>query len=194
MENITNNEMLFILTILKNPEKDYNANSISKHMKISSMGALKIANRLEKGRILIPRKLGNAVFYKLNLDNDYVRQYVKFLLRREAEQAPVYVRRWINELKKIKSAACAILFGSILKKYEKAGDIDILLIIDKKRFSKLKEEIEDINLVNVKKIHPIYQTKKDLIENIKNNDKTVLSAVKGVVVFGEDEIIKLIKK
>lgn len=194
MKNITDKEMLFVLTLFKSPETEYNANSIAKHIGASSMGALKIAKRLEKENILIPRKLGRAIFYKLNFENDYVRQYIKFLLKREAEQAPVYVKRWVTDIKKIKSADSAVLFGSVLKKYEGAKDIDVLLVTDKKRFSKLKKEVKDIDIVNIKKLHPLYQTKDDLKKNIKKQDKPILNAIKGIVVFGEDEIISLLEK
>src|SRR3989338_10290363 len=104
MRNITNNEMLFVLSILKNPEAEYNANSIAKQIGISRMGALKIGKKLEKENVLISRELGNARFYKLNLENDYVKQYMIFLLKREAEQSPDYTKVWINEIKKIKNA------------------------------------------------------------------------------------------
>lgn len=193
MKKITDNEMLFVLNIFKAPETEYNATSIAKHIGISSMGALKIAKRLEKENILISRELGKAKFYKLNF-SDYVRQYIKFLLKREFEQAPAYIKRWITELKKIKSADSVILFGSVLKKHEEAKDIDVLLVTNKKRFSKLKKEINNINLINIKKLHPLYQTKEDVRENIKKSDKPVLDAIKGIVVFGEDKIISLLKK
>ncbi|MBS3090272.1 hypothetical protein J4433_00700 [Candidatus Pacearchaeota archaeon] len=194
MEDITNNEMLFVLSIFKSPEIEYNANSIAKHIGISSMGALKIAKRLEKENIVISRELGKAKFYNLNFNNDYVRQYIKFLLKRESEQAPAYIKRWVAELKKIKSADSAVLFGSILKKREEAEDIDVLLIIDNKGFSRLKKEIENINLVNIKKLHPLYQREEDLKKNIKRNDKPLLDAIKGIVIFGEDKIISSLEK
>ncbi len=194
MTNITDNEMLFVLSIFKNPEIEYNANSIAKHMGISSMGALKIAKRLEKQGIISSRELGKAKFYKLNLDNGYVKQYARFLLNREAEQAPAYVKVWVSELKNIKSADSGILFGSVLKKQKESKDIDVLLITDKKRFSKLKKEIEDINFINIKKLHPVYQTREDIKKNIEKGDKVVLNAIRGIVVFGEDIIIDLIKK
>jgi len=194
MKDITKNEMLFVLSIFKSPEIEYNANSIAKHIKISSMGALKIAKRLEKEGILTSKRLGKAVFYKLNFNNDYVKQYTDFLLKRESEQADPYLKRWINEIKKIKNADASILFGSIIKKKKEAKDIDVLLIINRKKFFKLKEEIEEINLINVKKIHPIYQTEKDLKENIKKRDKPILNAIKGIVIFGEDKLINLFEK
>lgn len=194
MENITNNEMLFVLSTFKSPEIEYNANSIAKHIGISSMGALKIAKKLKKQDILISKQLGKAKFYKLNLNKDYVRQYTKFLLKRESEQASAYVKRWLSEIKKIKNAYSAILFGSILKKQKEAKDIDVLLVTDKKRFPKLKKEIEEINHINIKKLHPLYQTKNDLRKNIEKRDKPILNAIKGIIVFGEDVIISLLGK
>ena len=62
------------------------------------------------------------------------------------------------------------------------------------KFQKLKKEIEEINLVNNKKLHPIYQTEKDFKDNIKKRDKVVLNAVKGLVIFGEEKLINLIEK
>jgi len=192
MKTITNNEMKFILTILKNPKLDYNANNISKKIGITSMGALKIAKKLEKESILISRELGKAKFYKLNLNNDYVKKYVVFLLKRESEQVSYYTRKWVNEVKKINNADIIILFGSILRKKE-VKDVDVLLITNEKRFSKLKKEVEEINFVNTKELHPIYQTEKDFKTNIEKKDKIVLDAIRGIVVFGEDKFMELIK-
>src|SRR3989338_1158476 len=194
MREITNNEMIFVLSIFKSPEVEYNANSIAKKMGISSMGALKIAKRLEKENIIKSKHLGKAKFYNLNLNNDYVRQYVKFLLKREAEQTHPYIKVWIEDINKIKSADAAILFGSVLRKQKEAKDIDVVLIINKKRYYKSKKEIEDIDLLNTKKIHQVYQTREDFRKNIKKEDKPLLSAIKGIVAFGEDVIIDLLSK
>ena len=99
---------------------------MAKKIGISHMGALKIAKRLEREKIIISKKKGQAKFYKLNLKEVYVRQYIKFLLKREAEQSSLYVKRWVNDLKNIKNADCGILFGSLLKKGKNSMDIDLL--------------------------------------------------------------------
>ena len=194
MKEITNNEMVFMLSLLKTPEREYNANSIARQIGISSMGALKIAKRLENEGIVNSRELGKARFYKLNLGSGYVRQYANFLLRREAEQASPYVKVWVSELRKLKSADAAVLFGSILNKGENANDVDVLLVTDKKRFPSLKKEVDEINLVNTKKLHPIYQTVEDVKENIRKGDQPLLNALKGIVALGEDLIIRLVAK
>lgn len=193
MRDITNNEMFFVLNIFKSPEKDYNASGIAKLLGITPMGSLKIARKLEKENILKSKKIGKAKIYRLNMQNNYVSDYIKFLLKREAEQSPGYIKVWINELKKIKNADVAVLFGSVLRKKE-AKDIDALLITTQKKFSELKKEVENINLINIKKLHPLYQSKEDVRANIKKEDKALLNAIKGIVAFGEDKIIGMLEK
>ena len=189
MQDISKNEISLLLIIFKNPEKEFNANSISKQLDISSMGALKILKRLEKENILVSKKLGNAFFYKFNFKSEYAINYIKFLLKKEVEHLNGYVKIWTNELKKIKSAQCIILFGSVLRKYKDANDIDVLFVTDKNKFNLLKKEIENINLLNIKKIHPIYQLKKDFLNNLENYDKIILESIKGIVIVGDDFLI-----
>ena len=193
MKDITKKEMELILTIFKNPTDDFNANNISIKIGITPMGALKIMKRLEKQGILISKKIGKAVFYKINLDKDYVADYLIFLLKREAELSSPYIKRWINEARKINSADIAILFGSALKKESKANDIDILIVTDQKRFKKAKNEIEDINEISEPKLHAVYQTLNDLKENIRRKDAVVLSAIKGIIAIGYRDLIKILK-
>lgn len=193
MRDITNNEMMLVLGIFKSPKTQYNANSLAQLLGITRMGALKIARNLEQERIISSQKLGQARFYRINMDNDYAKQYISFLLKMEAEQAHPYLKVWISEIRKIKSADAAILFGSVLRKYKEARDIDVMLITDQKKFKKLKKEIGEIDKINTKKIHPIYQTKEDFARNIKNGDKPLLDAVKGICVFGESLVMGLMQ-
>src|SRR3989344_5760376 len=194
MGDITNNEMRFVLEIFKNSEEEYNASTMAKKMGITPMGSLKIARRLVNENILDSKELGKAKFYTLNWKNDYTREYIKFLLKREAEQAHHSVKRWIQELKKIKSADCAILYGSLLTKYDKARDIDVLFITNQRRFEKLKKEINEINEINLKKVHPMFQTRDDIKNNIKEKSPALFQAIKGVVVFGENVLVEILKK
>ena len=191
--DITEKEMQLILLLFKSSEKEYNAHTIAKEIHMSAMGALKIAKRLEHEHLLTSKQLGKAIFYKLTVRNEYTQQYLTFLLKREAETSHPYIKRWITEIKKIKSADAALIFGSILTKQKEANDIDVLFITDNKKFPLLKKEIEAINLLNEKKIHPIYQTEKDFISNIKKEDKIVLNALKGIIIFGEEIIISVMK-
>ena len=190
MKEITQAEMKIALKIVKSPELDYNANNISKVAGITSMGALKVLKRLENESILKSKKVGKAVIYKINTDSSYACQYIRLILSRESLHANSLVKRWIEELKKIKSADLIVLFGSVLDKLN-PNDIDVLLITDQKRFSKLQKEIKELNEINVKKIHPMYQTYSDIVNNIKKRDKPILNAIKGIVLRGEEKFLDI---
>ena len=193
MKEITENEMKFILHILKNPSQELNSRVIGQAIGITPMGSLKIGKRLEKENILLSRMIGKARIYKINLEKEYVLYYVKFILQRELEHSNSYVKTWIAELKKIKNAESILLFGSVLKKGNEANDIDVLILIKKKNLSIVEKQIEEINLLNKKKLHPVFQTIEDLKKNIKKEDKIVLAALKGIFVFGEDKILEVLK-
>ncbi|MBU4124130.1 MAG: hypothetical protein KKI14_01545, partial [Nanoarchaeota archaeon] len=132
-KDITENEMKIVLSIIKNPHIMYNANSISKISGISSMGALKILKKLEKESILIPKKIGRSTIYRIDTKNNYSRNYIKLLLSRESTSSVGIIKRWVNEIKKIKSSDISILFGSVLKDKE-PNDIDVLFVTDQKKF------------------------------------------------------------
>src|SRR3989344_7684775 len=192
MKTVTDNEMHLVLAILKSPEVHYNANTIARLLNISPMGAWKIAQKLQRENIISVEEIGNAHIFRINLLNDYARNYVRFMLARDAETAHPYVKRWITELKKIRHAELVILFGSVLRKHQGAQDIDALIVTSNKNFNALKKEIEEINFLNDKKVHPIYQTKEDLRKNIAKPDKVVLNALKGLVVLGQDTFIEVL--
>ena len=98
-----------LLALLKDVNIKYNANSISKIIGITSMGALKILKDLEKKDIITSEKLGKAVFYSVNLKKDFTKDYLEFLLKSEAEDSSSYVKRWISEIRKIE-VEISILF------------------------------------------------------------------------------------
>ncbi|MBS3122544.1 hypothetical protein J4434_06705 [Candidatus Woesearchaeota archaeon] len=193
MKDITNYEMKFALLILRSPEKDYNANNISKELGITPMGALKIAKKLEKENILTSKQLGKATFYKFNFKSDYAKDFAKLLLKRELLYADSFTKMWASQLQNIKNADLVLLFGSVLTKKQKANDIDVLLVTNQKKFNKLKKEIGELNEMNVKHIHPIYQSINDLKKNIKKNDKVVLNAIKGILIKREDRFLEVLK-
>ncbi len=190
MKDITTAEMNVILTLVKSPEVIYNANSLSKVVGITPMGALKILQRLEQESIVKSRKIGKAITYKVNVEDSYARKYLSLILVREAQHANPQVKRWITELKKIKNADVIVLFGSVLEK-PNPNDIDVLLITNQKQFFKLQQEIKELNEMNIKKIHPMYQTYEDIIKNIKKRDKPLLNAIKGIVIFGEEKFLEI---
>ncbi len=190
MKEITRAEMNVVLILVKSPEVIYNANSLSKIVGITPMGTLKILKRLEQENIVKSKKIGKAITYKVNVEDSYAHKYLSLILVREAQYANPQIKRWINELKKIKNADVIVLFGSVLEK-PNPNDIDVLLITDQKHFQKLQQEIKELNEINIKKIHPMYQTYNDIIKNIKKRDKPLLNAIKGIVIMGEKKFLEI---
>ena len=187
MKDITKNELSFVLVVFKTPEKRYNANSISKILGITPMGALKIARKLEKEEIIKGNEEERKRYYEI-AKNDYAKDFVRFALKQEREQSEV--RGWVLDIKKLEGAKIAIMFGSILTNQRTARDIDVLLVTEQKDFKELEDSIEKSNRISSKKIHPVFQTIQDLKSNIKKPDRVVLNALKGIVVLGEDYLVE----
>jgi predicted nucleotidyltransferase len=194
MNSLTVNEIRSVIRILKEPAEDYNANTLSKDQGITSMGALKILKKMRGQNILNSKKLGNAVYYKPNLDDEYPENFFEFILRKEAEESPAKIKKWVRELRKLSGKAqAAILFGSVLEK-DWYNDVDILLILRPGQVDEAEKGIEELNRINVKRIHALKQTRNDIIENIRKKDKTVLGALRnGIVLFGYKEVLGVIK-
>ena len=194
MESITKNKIKVLLFLLKDFSVDYNANSLSKKVHLTSMGALKILKRLEKQELVISKKIGNAVFYKINFASDYARSYLEFILRQETEQSIPRVKRWVKELNKLRDVSeIGLLFGSVLKS-EVYSDVDLLLVIKPSDNIKANKIIHKINELGVKRVNAVKQTNGDFIGNLKKRDKVLLNAIKnGIVLFGYGSFFEVIK-
>lgn len=193
MVSISENEARVVEFLHRNFSSKYNINQIARELNLSPMGSYKILKKLEKDSILIPEKIGNAIFYKINFDSDKAIELCKFVLT-ERKLTP-YIKTWIEDLQPLKKLSqLAILFGSILVKDKKARDIDLLIIFRKKDFKEIQKKITEINSIRTAKIHDIVQTKEDFIKNIKNRDKVVLVAVqKGIILWGRELLTEVIK-
>ncbi|OGJ20652.1 hypothetical protein A3K73_05760 [Candidatus Pacearchaeota archaeon RBG_13_36_9] len=191
MALLTGKESEAMLKLFKDFNSDYNANSLSKEIKVTPRGALKILKNLEADNLVRGRKLGRAVFYKLNLDDSYVCKIIETLLIAEARKK---AGRWLEEFKGVfKDAEIIIIFGSIIRNPKEANDIDVLFVLKENKYRNIADFIREKNKIMFKKIHSIPQTMKDLNESLKNN-KAIQDAVRtGYVLHGQDELIEVMK-
>ena len=183
--------------LFKNTPDRFNVNQIARNLKISVGSAYKILKSLEKKEILISQKIGNGIYYNLNLESKEAENIVALVLidgRNSAlsknPHASIYAKdlQEANELSK-----AAILFGSILEKKD-ANDVDVLFIIDKGRAGKIEDFCLKLSKLRPKKVNPLSMTATDFKKNIKKQDKILTDILKkGVIFFGEDEIIKILK-
>jgi len=187
MISLTKKEREALLILFKDFTSYYNANSISKILKISHVGAQKIFKRLKD--ILISKKIGKSIIYKLNLEDDYTKKLVSFLLTEEANN----FKRWKEEFRELfKENRIIIMFGSSIKNYSASKDIDIMIIMNKEDAKEINNILKEKEKILPKPIHAIKLTHNDLLNNIKK--EAMIDIIRnGIVLYGENKYVELIK-
>lgn len=191
MISLTKKERGALLVLFKDYKGQHNSSSIGRLTGISRVGALKMLKRMENQELLKSEKIGNSIIYKPSLEEDYPRQLMSFVLSDEANS----FKRWKEEFKGLfKKGRIVILFGSAVRNYSKANDIDVLAIIEKEDYKDVQDAIDERQQILPKKIHSLIMTKKDLIGNLKENQGAMREIVKtGVVLYGQETYVEAIR-
>lgn len=191
MLSLTDKEREAVLVLFKDFTAYYNANSISKLLDISRVGALKMFRRMEENGLVKSQKIGKSIVYKLKLDDDYVKKLISFLLADEANG----FKRWKEEFKQLfKKDRIVMLFGSVLRNYEKANDIDLLVAAARADKKEIDEVIKEKREILPKKLHAIRLTHAELESNIRRKEAAILDIVKsGIVLHGQEEYVEVLK-
>ncbi len=191
MVSLTQKEKETLLILFKDFTTFYNANSISKILRISHVGAQKIFKRLLKENLLISKKIGKSIIYKPKLNDDYVRKLIAFLLADEAND----FKRWKEEFKALfKKDRIILMYGSAIKNYDTARDIDIIIITKKEEDKEVTNIVKEKQEVLPKKIHSIELTADDLLKNVKKKEDAILNIIKNaIVLYGQDDYVEIMK-
>lgn len=187
---IPKNTTKIINYLLRNFELS-NINQISRKLKISVGSVFKILKDLEKNRIVLVKKLGNAKYYTLNLKNQETVKLSELILLEEKRNLKGYSKIYADEIKNFENSDLIILFGSVLKN-KQFNDVDVLFVTNAvKKVSKFCLEISE---VKTKPLVPLILKKVDLIKEIKNKKESVLEIIRaGVVLKGESVFLEVIK-
>ena len=188
MTSLAKTERAVLLLLFKDFTIDYNANTICKKLGVSRRGALTIVKKLKNRGLLISRRYGKSVFYKVNLAETYTCKVIEVLLMDESKENG---SRWLFEFKGLfPLVSIAIIFGSAIRNYDKANDIDLVVVFTKTKFKIVTEWIADKNRILLKPIHRIIQTPQDLIKNLKMPDPVIVNALRfGYILHGYEELI-----
>ncbi len=191
MVRLTDNEKKALLILFKDFTSYHNANSISKKIGISRIGCMKMLKKFEKKEIVISQKIGKSIVYKPNLENDYARDFISFLLSDEAN----HFKRWKDELKELfKGERVVMLYGSTIIDYSKARDIDVMIIRKKGESGEIYEVISERQKYIPKKIHVVDLTPEEFLKNVKQRQKAIIDIVKNtIILFGQNRYVELIK-
>ncbi len=192
MVSLTEKERETLLILFKDFTSYYNANSISKVLKISHVGAQKIFKRLLKANLVIDRQIGKSIIYKPRLEDDYVSQLIAFLL---ADETNNKFKRWKKELGELsKNDRIVMMFGSAIRNYQAAKDIDIMIVIKKEDLKEVKNIIDEKQELLPKRIHSIELTEEDLKNNIRKRQEAIIDIVKNaVILYGQVRYVEVIK-
>lgn len=196
MEIVIPRPMRVVLLLLKDFSTIHTITSIGREVGMTRSGVWKVLKKLEKEEYIIVKSTGketSLVIPKLNFKNEMLDKYLDLALSKEAQN----YERWIFNFKEVKEhVSFFILYGSVLKSYSKAKDIDIIGIIqDRKSFKKLHQALDKIQKNEAKRIHAVNFTQSEFKEELLKPNRAFVEAVKkGVVLFGHEEFIKFIKK
>src|SRR3989344_3656924 len=188
MATLTKKERETVLVLFKGYTTFYNANSISKVINISHVGAQKIFKRLLQENLVVSKTIGKSITYKLNFNDNYVSQIVTFLLADEANN----FKRWKEEFKELfKQDRIIMLFGSTIKDYVHAHDIDLMIVLENSDVKEVNKILKKKEEVLPKKIHTIKLNQQDLFENLKKKDKAFIDIIKNAIVLsGQDKYVE----
>ncbi|MBI2559235.1 HTH domain-containing protein [Candidatus Woesearchaeota archaeon] len=196
METITPYQMRIILLLLKDFSTMHTITSIGKELGMTRSGIWKVLMKLKKENYITLETTGketSLIIPRLNLRNELLEKYLNFALSKEAKEH----ERWIFNFTEAKEhVSFFILYGSVLKSYAKAKDLDVIGIIpDRKSFKRLHESLDKIQKSESKRIHTINFTESEFREELLKPNKAFVEAVKkGVVLFGQEGFIKFMKK
>ena len=191
MTALTQKERETVLILFKDYTTFYNANSVSKVLHISHVGAQKIFKRLHQENLVTSKIIGKSITYKLNFNDSYVGQMVAFLLADEANK----FRRWKEEFKELfKKNRVVMLFGSAVKDYAHANDIDLMIVIENKEVHQVNAYLKKKEDILPKKLHAIKLNHHDLLENLIKKDKAFVDIIKNaIILYGQEKYVEVLK-
>ena len=193
IENNTYNKILMIL--LKGPFAVHTATSIAHAVGITRQGAWKALSKLEENKLIILKTVGDSrtsiATIKLNWDNPVTEKMLSLLLTEESLRH----QRWAVNFSGLRgSVKFLIIFGSILINTKEANDIDLLAIVDRKKFRAVEDAIAKAQLTQIKKIHLIDLTEDELGNELRKPNKAYIDAIKkGAVIYGQDNFIQFMR-
>jgi DNA-binding Lrp family transcriptional regulator len=191
-----NNPKQILLSLVKDFSTLQAISFFSKKMHLSRVGIWKILKKLEEEKYIILEPISSgktsAFMVKLNWDNILTEKALDLYLTEEALQK----RRWRIAFRSLeKDVDFLLLYGSILKCEKTANDIDIIGIVsDKKKFRTIDKKIIALQREEMRDIHTINFTPEEFLQEVKKNEAFINALKTGVVLFGQEEYIKFMKK
>jgi hypothetical protein len=186
-----------MLLLLKDFSTEHTISSLARELEMTRSGMWKVLKqRLESRKYVVMKETGKAtstIIPKLNFKTDELDKYLTLALSMEVAD----YERWIFNFAHVKEhVSFFILYGSVLKSYAKAKDIDVIGVVrNRKGFRKLHESLDKIQKSESKRIHTINFTESEFREELLKPNKALVEAVKkGIVLFQQENFTRFMKK
>ena len=168
MLSLSDNEFSVISFLVRNFTEKLTIRSIAQRLKFSPAGVFNILKKLEKQNIVIGQKLGTGLFYSINFENKIAEHLAAIVLLYSDEKIE---KINIEQLKQAKAA-----------------------ILDKKTLLIVTDNVTVID-ITIPNVDVIIKTEDEVIALLRKRDTEMLQSLKkGIVLFGEGNVVEIIKK
>jgi len=195
MVEVTENGKMALRLIFTDFLTNYNSYNIKGKLGLSNAGSLKLLRNLSEKNLLTSEKMGNAIFYRVSLNNQYALKLLELIFL-DYSNLSSFVKGWIYDLQMFKNITKAVLlFGSILKKGKDAKDVDVCFILKHfDDYSEVQIKVAQLNSKSRLKIHPLYLTEKEFEKKLMEKDKPLVEIIQScVVVHGHELFVEVLK-
>jgi len=166
MLSLSDNEFSVISFLVRNFTEKLTIRNIAHRLNFSPAGVFNILKKLEKQNIVVGQKLGTGLFYAINFENKIAEHLAEIVL--------LYSDKKIElKIEQIRQAKAAIF-----------DEKTLLLITD--NITALEITIPNTEVV--------IKTEDEVIGLLRKKDSEMLQLLKkGIVLFGEDKAVEIIK-
>ena len=166
MLSLSDNEFSVLNFLVRNFAEKLTIRNIAQRLNFSPAGVFNILKKLEKQNIVKGEKLGTGLFYSINFENRIAGHLAAVVLLYSEEKNNI-------EIEKLKQAKAAVFDKKTL-----------LLVTDS--ITVLEIEMPNVDV--------IAKTEDEVTALLRKKDSQMLQLLKkGIVLFGEDNIVQIIK-
>ena len=170
---------------MSDDDRDYCLDDIAKSTGMSCGTIYPSLNELLEIRIIIQRKAGRSILYKIN-KNHILFNKIKELIDMEQKSLINVAEEFVHRLPKDHVGAI-VLFGSVARgEFTEKSDVDILVVYKDER---AKDEVRSLvdSMVSSYDVHvvPVFLIQKEIQDRIKRFDNFIITVVnEGRLLYG----------
>lgn len=177
--------------LINNDEQEYCLDDIAKSTGMSCGTIYPALNELLETRIIIQRKTGRSILYRINKNHTLFNK-IKELIDLEKNSLLNIAKEFASSISK-EYISAIILFGSVARgKFTEKSDIDILVSYKDERAKKQVRDFAD-KMLDTYDVHivPIFLTQKEIEDRIKKFDNFIITVInEGQLLYGEASWLK----